>query len=98
MIRTRDQLLDKLAEWCKRRAIRRALEEGTVEVCGGFNTDPPCWIVKVTSAHGAVWAVGVQPNGMVRILEFIPWRLWAGGESPLYKGDNPKKYQRLKEV
>jgi hypothetical protein len=92
MIRTRDQLLNWIAEHVPTRAIRRALAEGTVEVLGGFSTSPPCWIVRVTSVFKHRWDVSVTDRGEIKVLETVPWQLWVGGKTPLYHGDNPEHY------
>lgn len=101
-IGTRDQLLDWLAGELKRlnrRSLIRAMEEGQVELLGGFNTNPPGWAVRVVSPSGGSWTVLVTPNargGSVRILRAVPWHLWIGGGSRLYQGDNPIRYTYLK--
>ena len=97
MIRTRDQLLDHIATHCNQRSIRRALAEGTVEVYGGFITDPPSWIVYITSAFKHSWIVAVTDKGIVRVLKTVPWRLYTGGPAPLYRGDRPRHYTELRD-
>jgi hypothetical protein len=98
VIRCRDQLLDWITEHSPTRAIRRALAEGTVEVLGGFSTDPPCWIVRVTSTCNKMWNVTVTGEGKIGMLISVPWELWGEGSSPLCRGDDPKCYAHWKEL
>jgi hypothetical protein len=77
----------------------RALAEDSVEVLGGFDLDPPGWIVRVKSRWGASWNVLVCPTGtgyLVKLIERIPWDKWTGGKSPLYQGDSPERYAYLR--
>ena len=95
---------------CSRKAITRALYEGTVEFYGGFNPVPPTehpgWIMRVTSAYGRTWYVAVicyDRRYGIRILRDVPWDKWVGsrGDPPgthLYSGDHPMEYQKLKEI
>ena len=97
MVRTRDQLLNLIADTGPR-SIRRALAEGTVEFLGGFNTSPPRWIVRITSSFKRSWNVSVNGKGQIRIEEIVPWRLWIGGKSWMMRGDNSERYERLRET
>ena len=96
-IRTRDQLLNWFendAVRLNRRNVVRAFAEGTVEVLGGFNTDPPCWIVKVNGI-AKVWNFAVSAGAISyrwKLLTRVPWEKWVGGNSPLYQGDSPGRY------
>jgi hypothetical protein len=96
-IRTRDQLLNWLeddAARLNRRSVVRAFAEGAVEVLGGFNTDPPCWIIKMRGIN-KVWKIAVfaRTNGYGwKLLDRVPWEKWVGGNSPLYRGDFPERY------
>ena len=96
---------------CPRKAITRALYEGTVEFYGGFNPVPPTkhpgWIMRVTSAHGRIYYVAVicyDRRYGIRILRDVPWDKWYGTDSrdkfgpPLYRGDHPEEYKKLKEI
>lgn len=92
-----------------RRAIARAMEEGKVEVCGGFSRIPctPCrdgWIVKVTSIFHKTWIIAIKPQlwegYRAYILPEVPWEFWIGDESEnkLYQGDNPDEYKELRDA
>ena len=94
---------------CPRKAIVRALRDGTVEHLGGFSTIPPTshpgWIVKVTSTFGKEFIVAViayrnKPKTGIRILSEVPWIHWCGDAKygvtcigTLYGGDFPEEYQ-----
>jgi hypothetical protein len=101
-LRTREQLLDWLAEEVKRlnrRSLVRALAEGHVELLGGFDLNPPGWIVRVTSRTGQVWnlRVTISRSGYgIRQMKQVPWDRWTGRKSPLYQGDNPIRYDYLR--
>jgi hypothetical protein len=86
------------------RAVQRAINEGTVEVLGGFHAIPPSvrsgWMLKITSKHKRTWAVAVTPNDIthtyqVWIADRVPWEKWAGDlyrNHPVYDGDDPLEY------
>ena len=106
--RNRDDLVAWLETRPLRKAISRALQEGTVEVMGGFYIIPPTylpgWIVRITSIHKRTWNVAIVVHKplnryIVYIIDKIPWRHWAGGDTTnsLYAGDHPKEYRRLKD-
>lgn len=74
LIRTRDDLIDYVkmrSLACGRLHIARAIDEGSVEVLGGFKEIPPSyqekypfiarpgWIVRVNSVRGTQWHVAV---------------------------------------
>jgi hypothetical protein len=109
-IRSREQLLNWLPGELSRlgrRSIVRAMEHrnGKVELLGGFSSIPPGndpgWIVRVGSVlSGKKWHVAVIPrrSGVgIRLFEEVPWKLWVGGSTPLYNGDNPSIYKALKD-
>ena len=100
---SKNHLLTWLENNCPRKAVVRALLEGTVEYLGGFSKIPPTtqpgWITKVTSIHGREWIVAViayQNRYGIRILSEVPWRWWNGdpdaGSGTLFGGDDPDKY------
>lgn len=77
-----------------------------------FPSTLPGWILKVTSIYGGEWNVAVLANDIkhcyeIRIIKSVPWKNWVGlkinirGESKffdeLFCGDNPERYERLKE-
>jgi len=96
---------------CPRKAIVRALREGSVEFYGGFNPVPPTtdpgWVMRVTSVYGKVWYVAVissQNHYGIRILRDVPWSNWVGVRpwgvfrGQMFSGDHPEKYLKLKEI
>ena len=108
---SRTHIILWLADNCSRKAITRALYEGQVEFFGGFNPIPPTthpgWIMRITSAHGRTWYVAVICYGHrygIRILRDVPWGNWYGTDSrgifgpPLYRGDHPEEYLKLREI
>ena len=108
---TKKDLLRWLEQNCTRKAVVRALQEGTVEHLGAFTMlgpwKNPGFIVKVTSETERVWIVEVVSSynrWAVYIQGFegyIPWRYWSGTADsismPLHDGDNPIKYARLRD-
>ncbi len=104
---SKNHLLMWLENNCPRRAVVRALLEGTVEYLGGFSKIPPTtqpgWITRVRSIHGKEWIVAViayQNRYGIRILSEVPWRWWAGDHrygvaaiGTLFGGDFPEEYQ-----
>ncbi|KKN41762.1 hypothetical protein LCGC14_0720030 [marine sediment metagenome] len=105
---SKNHLLMWLENNCPRRAVVRALLEGTVEYLGGFSKIPPTtqpgWITKVTSIHGKEWIVAViayQNRYGIRILSEVPWRWWngnAGRCADLMNGDNPEACEHHKLI
>jgi len=94
-----------------RKAIARAMQEGTVEVVGAFHLISPAypggWIVRVTSIYKRTWNIAISPlmtGGKnpywVRIIPKILWKHWAGrtGGGSLCNGDHPDEYRRLKDA
>lgn len=108
--RTRHDLISYIANNAPRRAIERAIVEGSVRVLGGFhmvppNTDPG-WIASVMSKHKKVWHVVVSVDEIrhryrVWIVDEVPWAEWAGEEGrnhPVYDGDDPRKFTLLRKL
>jgi len=104
---SRDGLVDWLEKNIARKAIVRAMDEGTVEVMGGFSTISPTtfpgWIVRVTSIHKKIWNIAIlAANGKleIRIINKLPWGMWAGehSENTLYTGDYPKQYKEFRDA
>jgi len=104
--RNRNDLVDWLETRPLRKAIARALHEGTTEVVGGFYMIPPFyrsgWVVRVASIHKRIWILAIIISGKkyeIRTLKEIPWKHWSGGNAinTLYAGDRPDEYRRLKE-
>jgi hypothetical protein len=101
MIRTREQLLEFLADRLKRvgrRHVARAIECGKVEVLGGFlrvpPSDSPGWIVRAVSDNGETYHAAVMcPFYGVRMVDVVPWHHWAGGMA-----DHPDRYRRLRDT
>lgn len=103
-LRTRTQLIEYMKAHAPRTAVKRAIDEGRVEVLGSFAALPPHtdpgFIVLVTSKHGRQWPVAVAVNQVkhtyrVLILDSIPWSLWDGKlerDHPVYDGDTPDTY------
>ena len=72
------------------------------------------WIVNVTTRHGATWHIAITPDRFgadfyCHDTSRVCWQHWMGdvehGElpavtsgRPLYAGDNPEKYRRLKDA
>ncbi len=105
---SKNHLLMWLENNCPRKAVVRALLEGTVEYLGGFSKIPPTtqpgWITRVTSIHGKEWIVAViayQNRYGIRILSEVPWRYWDGNREStvsLTNGDNPTVYWGHKTI
>ncbi|MHA1961928.1 MAG: hypothetical protein ACW99U_17100 [Candidatus Thorarchaeota archaeon] len=100
---TKNHLLMWLEANCPRKAIVRALRDGTVEHLGGFSRIPPTshpgWITRVTSIHDKEFIVAViayQNRYGIRVLGEIPWKYWcnvnAWGKPGLMAGDDPYTY------
>ena len=99
---SRTHLILWLENNCPRKAIVRALYEGTVEFYGGFNPVPPTehpgWIIRVTSVHGKIRYVAViayRDHYGIRILRDVPWGCWCGTYKwPVcYSNDNKFRQQ-----
>ena len=100
-LQTRTHLLEYIKEHAPRSAVRRAIDEGQVEVLGAFSALPPHtdpgFIVVVTSKHGKSWPVAVAIDEIkhtyrVVILDDIPWSNWdgkLGRYHPVHDGDSP---------
>lgn len=103
---SRTSLIEYVREHSPRRAIARAIDEGTVEVLGGFSVIPPGtgpgWLLKITSKHRNSWIIAVAVNEITHTysvyeLDRVPWEEWAGDrfrEHPVYDGDEPFVYYR----
>jgi hypothetical protein len=92
--RDRNDLVNWLETQPLRKAISRALDEGTAEVIGAFNFIPASreytsypggWIVRITSIHRRTWILAISPlmtgGGhpyWIRVIPEIPWEYWAG--------------------
>lgn len=104
-IRTRRDLIAAVESAVKLRTQRYAFVEGRVEVLGGFSELPPGpgpgWIVRLTSKYGRTWLLALIPmirRPIMLHLSEVPWEHWVGPTgNPLYDGDNPDEYERLKE-
>lgn len=106
MIHHRQQLLNFLERNVTDRVLQNALNRGRVEFCGGFNPligSLSGWAFVITSYWGSVYNIGIVEDintGKLRWFRLgkIPWGNWGGdrSEDKLYKGDNPGKYQELK--
>ena len=90
---TREDLLQWLEKNCTRKAVVRALQEGTVEYLGAFTklgpNSRPGWIVRVTSETGRIWHAEIVAEGkrygifIHRGPKILPWKYWDGIEDPL---------------
>lgn len=107
--RDRNDLVSWLETRPLRKTIARAMQEGTVEVMGGFYLIPPIllsgWIVQVTSVYKRVWNLAIIPDSKsqkyrVHIIKEMPWKHWAGTSEGgfLRNGDHPEEYRRLKDA
>lgn len=97
-LHTRDDLLDFVSTQVSRRAITRALAEGSVEVLGGFKRVPPTglpgWCLRAKSPITDEWyelGVTVDQGGVHRVWNLkpnggIPWKDWVGWKAA-YQGD-----------
>lgn len=102
----RNNLLEWLEEHGPYRQIRRAVEEGEVELYGFFDGSvfmPEGWALRIKSRFGQEWLVSVYLNPQSHeycsmVIHTVVWNYWNGSISePLYQGDNPEKYERLKK-
>ncbi len=95
-----------------RRDIARIMDEGEIEVLGGFDLIPPTphpgWIIRIISKHKKEYHVAVVMDEELRIL--IVWKMWSNdvpwveyngkpnrGFWCVYDGDKPLDYL-LKKV
>lgn len=115
MIRTKNAHLDPKCRsdfilWVManspRRDIARIMNEGEIEMLGGFNRIPPTphpgWILRVTSKNKKVYQVAVTMNEKDWLLVVwprvseIPWEEYNGNPHrkkwTVYDGDNPLEY------
>ncbi len=106
---SRLHIVSWLEKICPRKAIVRALSEGSVEFYGGFDPVPPTtdpgWIMRVTSAYGKTWYVAViayRDHYGIRILRDVPWDKWVGStaknRTALMNGDHPVEYWELRRM
>lgn len=103
---SRSDLIEYVLAHPPRRAVERAINEGTVMVLGGFGTIPPGtgpgWLLKITSKHRRSWIVVVAVNEIthrysVYELDSVPWEEWNGlldRNHPVYDGDEPIAFHR----
>lgn len=102
--RTKNDLLEWLEEHAPYRQIRRAVVEGEVELYGFFEYSafmPEGWVVHVKSRFGKEWFVSVYLNPHTHeyrtmVLHAVVWDYYKGGNSELFAGDHPEKYERRK--
>jgi len=99
MFHTREQLIGWINKNCRRRAIRRAIQEdGVILNLGAFTRikglPDPGWIVSIVSRYNRKWLMAVTVNEATRrisLREIQPGqidydsKLQRGGE--LYEGD-----------
>jgi len=86
------------------RSIIRSFEEGSVEFLGGFKMPPfrPGWIIKTTSKYKKIYYLFINQDTIGKpillIMDRIEWQYWDGDktDNPLYRGDFPDEYRRLK--
>lgn len=89
------------------KSIHRAFREGSIEFLGGFSQigagHNPGWIIKVTSRFHVIYYIAVLSCSCGMLIRYdtvenIPWEYWDGDrtDNPLYQGDNPEEYRRLK--
>lgn len=108
-----NHLLTWLAQQPLRRSVLRALENGKVEVIGGFKRilpgTSPGFIVKVESyprsgCPGGRWIIAVicksATEVYARVIPNIPWDQWDGkiDRKTIYEGDNPHDYELLRNA
>ena len=106
MIHHRQQLINFLEQNVTDRVLQNAMNRGRVELLGGFNPligSLPGWVVAITSYWKTTYNIGIIEDVNIGKLQWfrltrIPWKNWDGDKSKnkLYQGDNPKKYQKLK--
>lgn len=103
-IRTRAQLIEWLVKNPPSLAIKRAIEEGSIEHLGGFMSACPYWLIRVTSPRfKKTWLIKIVYHrfimAFVDTMNGVPWDRWVGDRSTnaLYTGDSPKQYKEFKE-
>ena len=107
-IRTREELLVYIAGHISFKHIARAMHEGVVENLGAFSIKgSEGWIVRVQTLIGKqnqYIGVSVSDKRYRMLLtdlgpEHGGWKYWVGdnSENPLYRGDNPDEYIKLRE-
>lgn len=107
MIHTRSGLIDWIKKNVKDRVLLNAIDQGSVEVLGGFVPLPtstnPGWMVRIKSPFGGTHLIAVgEDQGTLQLYWYrapmIPWGDWIGHgtDNPLYAGDNPVLYSELK--
>lgn len=101
MFRTREQLVEFVERYGTSLGIPSdAIDEGEYELLGGFSNLPASnhsgYILRIK--HKRTWLIGIRPTGKMNLIKDVPWRLWQGGNNPLYCGDRPQIYQRIKNV
>ena len=108
--RTRQDLIEWLGQQDIQGSQGRAVENGSLELLGGFHSVPPKnwpgWIVRAALQVGSqqyIYHVAIVCNGheykVINIPEaLIPWDQWDGDKSTndLYRGDNPEIYKEMK--
>ena len=105
---TKDHMVSWLERHCPRKSIVRAINNGKVELLGGFEHIPPSgrpgWITRITSEYGRKWEVAIvynkgQIDYGILVLNRVPWKHYCGFEmtNRVYRGDNPDLYKLLKE-
>ena len=101
MLKTRQQIMDRLDAVDLPRQIRRAIEAGNVELLGGFDTPSRGreLMVKVISPiSGKDYYLSIQEK-MVWLTIAPNWNNWLGEDSDnsIIQGDNPQVYKILKK-
>jgi hypothetical protein len=107
-----NHIIQWLSKQPLRRCVLRALENGKVELLGGFKSIPPGsdpgFIVLVNSyprngCPGGRWVVAVvcrqNTNVYARVIPNIPWDQWDGkiDRKTIYDGDNPSAYAKERD-
>lgn len=103
MFKTREQLVEFVERYGTSCGVPSdAIDEGEYELLGGFSQLPASnhsgFILRIK--HKRVWLIGIRPTGKMSLVKDAPWRLWQGNVSknPLYYGDRPEIYARIKMV
>ena len=106
-LRTKEELLQWLSGNAPTGSVRRAIEDGGVELLGAFKPAPgsrsPGWVLRVTTPFGKMVNVVVSFNETLKRLkaytvDHMSFKNYVGGNSPLYAGDNPKQYKEYRNV
>ncbi len=104
-IRNKNDLLAWLEQNAPRKAIANAMIDGNIELLGFFNLTPGStnhgWIIRVTSKRKLTWNVAIvvniyTHNYFTYTIKEVHWENYIGGDIPLFAGDNPEIYKRLK--